>query len=125
MLDVAPGIGPYRVRRCGRSFARSMHKASIWARAVFDAAFSRFGVMFFSDPVAALFEIRRSLIAARTLGLRLLGARFGENTWMLAPLNAPRARAFLRRRRPAAAGSLGAGPVCVFATPARVAVHLV
>ena len=32
----------------------------------FDAAFSRFGVMFFSDPVAAFANIRRS---------------FGKNQW--------------------------------------------
>jgi ubiquinone/menaquinone biosynthesis C-methylase UbiE len=30
-------------------------------RASFDAAFSRFGVMFFTDPVVALVNIRRSL----------------------------------------------------------------
>ena len=46
--------------------------------AVFDAAFSRFGVMFFSDPTAAFRNIARALKPGRSAGLRLLGARRPE-----------------------------------------------
>ncbi len=56
-------------------------------RGVFDAAFSRFGVMFFSDPVVAFRNIRASL----KLGGRLLFVCWrplAENPWMLAPLQA-------------------------------------
>lgn len=55
--------------------------------AVFDAAFSRFGVMFFSDPVAAFSNIRQSLKPHGRLGF-VCWRPLSENTWMLAPLNA-------------------------------------
>jgi SAM-dependent methyltransferase len=55
--------------------------------AVFDAAFSRFGVMFFSDPVAALSNIRRALKPRGRLGF-VCWRPLSENPWMLAPLNA-------------------------------------
>ena len=55
--------------------------------AVFDAVYSRFGVMFFGDPQAAFLNVRRSLKR---------GGRFGfvcwrplqDNEWMLIPLQA-------------------------------------
>jgi SAM-dependent methyltransferase len=53
----------------------------------FDAAFSRFGVMFFDDPVAAFGNIRRALAP----GGRLLFAcwrPFAENLWTAQPLTA-------------------------------------
>jgi len=53
----------------------------------FDAAFSRFGVMFFGDPVAAFANIRASL----KLGCRLAFVCWrplSENLWMQAPLQA-------------------------------------
>ena len=55
--------------------------------AVFDAGFSRFGVMFFSDPIAAFAKIRRSLKPRGRLGF-VCWRPLSENTWMLAPLNA-------------------------------------
>jgi ubiquinone/menaquinone biosynthesis C-methylase UbiE len=54
---------------------------------VFDAAFSRFGVMFFSDPPAAFTNLRRSLKPGGTLGFVCWRA-FAENPWMGAPLAA-------------------------------------
>ncbi|HUZ67683.1 MAG TPA: class I SAM-dependent methyltransferase [Beijerinckiaceae bacterium] len=55
--------------------------------AVFDAAFSRFGVMFFADPVAAFANIRRSLKPGGRLGF-VCWRPLRENQWMLAPLEA-------------------------------------
>jgi SAM-dependent methyltransferase len=73
--------------------------------AVFDAAFSRFGVMFFGDPVAAFSNIRRALKSRGRLGF-VCWRPLEENAWMLAPLNA--ARPFLPA--PAAADPLAPGP---------------
>ncbi len=53
----------------------------------FDAAFSRFGVMFFSDPVAALGNIRRSLRRAGRL-VFVCWRPLAENDWMRLPLEA-------------------------------------
>jgi SAM-dependent methyltransferase len=55
--------------------------------AEFDAAFSRFGLMFFSEPVVAFSNIRRALKPHGRLGFVCWRA-LAENTWMLAPLNA-------------------------------------
>jgi len=56
-------------------------------RGVFDAAFSRFGVMFFSDSVAAFANIRQSLKANGRLGF-VCWRPLAENPWFQAPLNA-------------------------------------
>ena len=55
--------------------------------AVFDAAFSRFGVMFFSDPVAAFANIRASLKSHGRLGF-VCWRPLEENLWMQVPLKA-------------------------------------
>jgi SAM-dependent methyltransferase len=81
---------------------------------VFDAAFSRFGVMFFSDPVAALSNIRRSMKPHGRLGF-VCWRPLSENTWMLAPLNA--ALPFLPPPPPA--DPLAPGPFA-FSDAARV-----
>ena len=60
-----------------------------FGQGVFDAAFSRFGVMFFSDPVAAFTNIRTSLKSGGRLGFVCWRA-FEENLWMRAPLEAAR-----------------------------------
>jgi SAM-dependent methyltransferase len=52
--------------------------------AAFDAAFSRFGVMFFADPVAAFSNIRRSLRAGGQLSFVCWQTVF-DNEWMLVP----------------------------------------
>jgi SAM-dependent methyltransferase len=54
---------------------------------VFDAAFSRFGVMFFSEPVRAFANIRASLKPGGRLGFVCWRA-IEENPWMKAPLDA-------------------------------------
>jgi SAM-dependent methyltransferase len=54
---------------------------------LFDAAFSRFGVMFFSDPVAAFANIRASLKPDGRLGF-VCWRPLNENPWMQAPLQA-------------------------------------
>jgi SAM-dependent methyltransferase len=56
-------------------------------RSVFDAAFSRFGVMFFSDPVTAFANIRASLKPGSRLAF-VCWRSLGENPWMQAPLQA-------------------------------------
>jgi SAM-dependent methyltransferase len=53
----------------------------------FDAAFSRFGVMFFSDSVAAFANIRRSLKPTGRLAFVCWRA-LKQNPWMQAPLEA-------------------------------------
>jgi SAM-dependent methyltransferase len=54
---------------------------------VFDAAYSRFGVMFFSEPVTAFANIRSSLKPGGRLGFVCWRA-LNENPWMKAPMDA-------------------------------------
>jgi SAM-dependent methyltransferase len=58
----------------------------------FDAAFSRFGVMFFADPAAAFANIRKALKPAGRLAF-VCWRPFSENPWMRVPMEA--AQAFL------------------------------
>ena len=55
----------------------------------FDLAFSRFGVMFFSDPEAAFSNIRKALAADGRLAF-VCWRSLGENVWAFAPLAAAR-----------------------------------
>jgi SAM-dependent methyltransferase len=55
--------------------------------APFDAAFSRFGIMFFDDPPAAFANIRSSLRPGGRLAF-ICWRPFDENEWTNAPLNA-------------------------------------
>jgi len=57
--------------------------------ASFDGIFSRFGVMFFSDPVAAFANIRRALKPAGRLAF-VCWRPLAENPWMHVPLEAAR-----------------------------------
>ena len=52
--------------------------------AAFDAAYSRFGVMFFADPVAAFGNIRRALKPGGSLGFVCWQSVF-DNEWMFVP----------------------------------------
>ncbi len=61
-----------------------------FAPATFDAAFSRFGVMFFADPVAAFDNVRRALKPAGRLAF-VCWRSFEESDWMRVPLEAARA----------------------------------
>jgi len=54
---------------------------------VFDAVFSRFGVMFFSDPVAAFTNLRKALKPDGRLGF-VCWRPFQENLWMRLPMEA-------------------------------------
>jgi SAM-dependent methyltransferase len=81
---------------------------------VFDAAFSRFGVMFFSDPVAAFANIRSSLQPRGRLGF-VCWRPLAENPWMLEPLEA--ARPFIPPVAPP--DPTAPGPFA-FANPTRV-----
>lgn len=56
-------------------------------RGRFDAAFSRFGVMFFSDPVAAFANVRSALKSSGRLCFVCWRA-LAENPWMQEPLSA-------------------------------------
>jgi SAM-dependent methyltransferase len=56
---------------------------------VFDLAFSRFGVMFFGDPVAAFANIRKALTPDGRLAF-VCWRTFKENEWAFAPYNAAR-----------------------------------
>ena len=113
MLDVArhraatgPGVRP--------QFREVDAQSGDIGHAVFDAAFSRFGVMFFSDPVAAFSNIRRALKAHGRFGF-VCWRPLEENTWMLAPLSA--ALPFLPS--PASVDPLAPGPFA-FADADRV-----
>ena len=54
---------------------------------LFDAVFSRFGVMFFSDPVAAFGNLRKALKPGGRLSFVCWRA-FQDNLWMRAPMAA-------------------------------------
>jgi SAM-dependent methyltransferase len=56
-------------------------------RAAFDAAFSRFGVMFFADPPAAFANIRAALKPGGRLAFVCWRA-FADNPWMREPMEA-------------------------------------
>ena len=82
--------------------------------AVYDAAFSRFGIMFFSDPIAAFANIRKALKPHGRLGF-VCWRPLQENIWMLVPLNA----ALPLLPAPPPADPLAPGPFA-FADAARV-----
>lgn len=64
---------------------------------VFDLVFSRFGVMFFSDPVAAFKNIRRAVAPKGRLAF-VCWRPFKENDWAVVPFNA--AKPFLPEQPP-------------------------
>jgi SAM-dependent methyltransferase len=86
MLDVAlrrPRSAPdLRV-----AFRKLDAQAGDLGQGFFDAAYSRFGVMFFSDPVAAFANIRASLKPGGRLAF-VCWRPLNENPWMQAPLQA-------------------------------------
>lgn len=53
-------------------------------RAAFDAAYSRFGVMFFSDPAAAFSNVRQSLRSGGRVSF-VCWMALAENEWMMVP----------------------------------------
>ena len=88
MLEIArrrplpPGAGHIEFRQLDAQTADL-------GRSRFDAAYSRFGVMFFSDPVAAFTNVRRALKPGGRLGFVCWQA-LDANPWVLEPLEAAR-----------------------------------
>jgi SAM-dependent methyltransferase len=79
--------GRARAARLGAGnveFVRADLQAGELGEGRFDAAFSRFGVMFFSDPVAAFTNVRRALRRGGVLSFVCWQNVF-ENEWMLVP----------------------------------------
>ena len=83
MLDVAEARSPSP----GVSFQEVDAQTYPFATAKFDAAFSRFGVMFFADPIAAFTNIRRALKPAGRLAFICWRAP-AENPVMTLPMAA-------------------------------------
>jgi SAM-dependent methyltransferase len=82
----------------------------------FDAVFSRFGVMFFADPVLAFGALRQALQAAGQLGFVCWQA-FEDNPWVHLPLVA--ARSLLTEDPLPAIDPNAPGPFSL-ASPARI-----
>jgi SAM-dependent methyltransferase len=68
-------------------FAQADAQVERFGDGAFDAAFCRFGVMFFADPVAAFANIRKALRAGGRLAF-VCWRPFAENVWMRAPQEA-------------------------------------
>jgi SAM-dependent methyltransferase len=71
------------------SFRLADAQADDLGTSAFDGVFSRFGVMFFNDPVAAFANIRRALKPAGRLAFACWRP-LGDNPWMFVPLEAAR-----------------------------------
>jgi SAM-dependent methyltransferase len=92
-VDIAPGL---LERAAENAAARGVRNVSFLhadaqvhdlGRATFDAAFSRLGVMFFTDPVAAFANIRRSLRPGGRLSV-VAWQEPAANEWMSLPATA-------------------------------------
>ncbi len=86
MLDVARGR-PVPEDSARPSFRQADAQSADLGAATYDAAFSRFGVMFFADPAAAFGNIRTSLKPGGRLTF-VCWAPFADNPWMTTPLMA-------------------------------------
>ena len=82
--------------------------------AQFDLLFSRFGVMFFADPVAAFRNLRRSLRSSGRLAFACW-RRLDDNPWMKLPRDV-----VLRHVPPPPSPEPGAPGMLAFADPDRV-----
>ena len=102
MLDVARQRS--RPADAGRAEFLQLDAQHDTLGSAFDAAFSRFGVMFFSDPVAAFKNILSSLKHGGRLAF-VCWRRLEENPWVRVPLEA--ARPFLADAAPADAAAPG------------------
>jgi SAM-dependent methyltransferase len=90
----APMLAVARARPIPRTSARPDFRevdaqAGDLGRGVFDAVFSRFGVMFFADPVAAFANIRSALKGNGRLAF-VCWRSLADNLWMRVPLEAAR-----------------------------------
>ncbi len=69
------------------TFVQADGQTHAFEHAAFDAVYSRFGVMFFDDPVGAFANIRRALKPSGRLTFVCWGP-LSENPWMFEPLAA-------------------------------------
>ncbi len=97
------------------SFVRADAQVHRFAAAGADLVVSRFGVMFFADPVAAFRQPAGRAAAGRARLLPRLGGAFDENPWFSVPL----AAAVDRLGRPEPTPADAPGPLA-FADRARV-----
>ncbi|ALL12636.1 class I SAM-dependent methyltransferase [Caulobacter henricii] len=95
-------------------FRNSDAQVADLGEAAFDAIFSRFGVMFFSDPAAAFANLHRAVRPGGRLAF-VCWRPYAENLWMRAPMDA--AQPFLPPMP--ASDPLAPGPFA-FADPLRV-----
>ncbi len=86
MLDPARATADARGLRSVRFEVADVQDADL-GRATFDAVFSRFGVMFFSDPPRAFANIRRALRPGGRLAFSCWQDVFA-NEWMFVPASA-------------------------------------
>lgn len=96
MLDVARAR-PVPAGACRPAFIEADVQSASFADAPFDAVFSRFGVMFFADTVAAFANLRTMLKPGGTFGYVAWGSP-NENLFMRLPIEA--AAPFLAPRPP-------------------------
>jgi len=89
-VDISAGMlaaGRERAARLGTGNVEFVHadvQVHDLGGARFDAAYSRFGVMFFTDPVAAFANVRRALRRGAALSFACWQSVF-DNEWMLIP----------------------------------------
>ena len=86
MLGVARGR-PVPAGAATPRFAEADAQTADLGRGVYDAVFSRFGVMFFADPAAAFANIRAALAAGGRMTF-VCWRPMAENLWMRLPLEA-------------------------------------
>ena len=89
------------------AFQQADAQCDALGEAAFDAAYSRFGVMFFSDPVAAFANIRLALKTGGRLSF-VCWRPLEQNEWMKVPLEA--ALPFLPSAQMPAPASMWRGP---------------
>jgi SAM-dependent methyltransferase len=106
-----------RARTAGQSRVSFLQAdaARVTFDAPFDALFSRFGVMFFSDPVAAFQNLRRALVPGGRMGFVCWQA-LADNPWAALPLTVSSP---LLTEPPPAPDPEAPGPFA-FAAPARI-----
>lgn len=91
-VDISAPMLEVARRRVGdrAQFLEADAQTYAFAPGGFDLAYSRFGVMFFADPVAAFANIGRGLASGGRLGF-VCWRPMAQNAWMAAPLEAARA----------------------------------
>jgi len=88
-VDISPAMVAAATRRAAAAGVRNVRfvvgdaQTDVVGRD-FDGAYSRFGVMFFADPVAAFANIGRSLRAGGRLACAVWGP-LADNPWMFVP----------------------------------------